>query len=431
MNIVTIGSCLSDMTANRAVARFGSKRFSNVVHHRSDQFYHYYIKKDKNIVPREWVEKSLKTIEVQTDDPNYISFEAMLNNQYQAIGQHRTVDKYDFFNVLENKEIDVFILDNYVDMSAILSYPKLDTYRDSPLFLRKNDFENYEDFFIFGKKITTEKSIFYFQKIIEYLHKLQPNAAIYFIHYPYNTYEHNPQRVVKAKEFEKLFHSKKATIIPAPYIKKPFQLKNDPAHFEDSIYVALAGFINFHYNVYFYPKKLERLLNDGKIFHSPEEYFNISEITFTSEESWTVAIKIYEFENDQLFNFFFGKRGTRNLSILRRKNILEFRADDGSYIGGVEFLTEMLNEVVITYDKGNFLFYNNGKISNSIFHPSDAVFNAIGSGYDGKNHEQPCIIFQVSVWNRALNEEEMGKCFEKKLLETSRDLIDTWDFTND
>ncbi len=431
MNIITIGSCLSDMIANRALARFGGKRLGNVVHHRSDQFYHYYVKQDKKKISREFLEKSLKSIESQTNDPNYVSFETMLDNQYQYIGQHRTIEKYDFFDVLENEEVDIIILDNYVDMSGILSYPKLDGYTDAPIFLRKNDFENYDDFFTFGKKITVENSIFYFQEIIKYLHKIQPNAAIYFIHYPYNTYINNLLRQARAKEFEKLFQSDIATIVPAPFIKKQFQLENDPAHFHDSVYVSLGGFINFHYNIYFHQKKVEKLLNNGKIFNGPEDYFEIKEITFSSEESWTAAIKIYEFENDQLFNFFFGKRGTRNLSILRRKNRLEFRADDDSYIGGVEFLTKILNEVVVTYDKGNMIFFNNGKISDTIFHPSTAVFNTIGSGYNGKNHEQACIISQVAVWKRALSIEEMPKCFEKGFLETSEDLIDLWDFTDD
>ncbi len=432
MKIITIGSCLSDGISKRIASDFaGSKRLCNVVHHRSDQFYHYYIKKDRKKIPREFIEKSLKSIEhSRMHEPNYISLEVMLNNQYQYIGQYGNIEKNNFFETLANEEIDIFILDNNVDLSAILSYPKLNTYRDSPVFLRKGDFSNYNDFFTFGDKITIEDSIFYYQEIIKFLHKIQPSAAIYFVHFPYNTFSNNVQRQKRAKEFEEQFHSEIATIIPAPFIRKQYQIENDPAHFHNSTYVSLAGFIGSHYNIYFNKNKVEKLLNDGRKFNAPEEYYKIDEITFASEESWSAAIKIYEFENDQTFNFFFGKRGTCNLSILRRKNSLSFRTDDDSYIGDVEFLTKTLNEVVVTYDKGNFVFYNNGKMSNVIFHPSAAAFNAIGSGYDGKSMEYPSIILQASIWNRALNNEEIKKCFKKEFLEKTNGLVGEWNFSN-
>ncbi|WP_345976585.1 LamG-like jellyroll fold domain-containing protein [Sulfurimonas sp. HSL3-7] len=427
MNVITIGSCLSDMTANRAVIRFGGKRLGNVVHHRSDQFYHYYVKADKKQIPRKCIEQSLNPIEINSDDPNYVSFEAMLNNQYEGIGQHRTVEKYDFFDVLQNEKVDVFILDNYVDMSGRLSYPKFEEYSESPVFLRKNDFENYDDFFTLGDKISLENSAFYFREIITFLKATQPTASIYFIHYPYNTYEKNPKRQERAKEFEALFKSNEATIIPAPFIKKQFQLENDPAHFHDSIYVALAGFIHFHYEIHSHQAEVQQLLKLGKKFNGPEDYFPIPEIAFNADDSWTAAIKIYEFENDQLFNFFFGQRGTRNKSIVRRKNRLEFRADDDQYVGSVEFLTKTLNEVVVVYDEGKFIFYNNGKSSDVIEHPTSAVFDAIGSGYNGKQHEQPCLIETAAIWKKALIPEEVAHCFDKSLMEKDNDLVGYWE----
>jgi hypothetical protein len=168
----------------------------------------------------------------------------------------------------------------------------------------------------------------------------------------------------------------------------------------------------------------------GKAFNGVEEYFHIQEISFKKKASWTVAIKIFELENNEMFNFFFGKRGICSLSILRRNNMLEFKADDDSYVGGIEFLTQRLNEIVVTYDNGTFIFYNNGNISKPIFHPSSARFDAIGSGYDGTKHEQTSIISHVLVFQRALNIEEISQCFEKEFIDNTNGVMGNWDFTN-
>lgn len=428
MNIVTIGSCLAGMTTTRILSRFGGEHLCHVIHHRSDQFYHYYIKKDKKKPPIEYVLTSLVTKESSKYDINYMPFETMVNNQYDEIGQHQVLTKYDFFDALYNKKIDIFILDNFMDMSGILSYPKLEEYYDSPILLRKNDFINYEDYFSFGEKIDIDSSIFYFEEIIKYLKLLQPTSAIFFINYPYNTYINSPERQTRGKKFEEKFQSQNATIIPAPHIKKQYQVVNDPAHFHDSIYVALSGFIYFHFKIFYKQKYLDKLLLDGKKFYGPKDYFPIEEISFDSDTSWTIAIRIYEFQNDGIYNFFLGLRGHKNISLLRRKNLLEFRSDTGSYISGVPFYLDTLNEIVVSYEKGNFIFYNNGQISQTIYHPTKAIFNAIGSGYDGKQHEETCVIFSVSFWNKNIEPNNFHQCFKKEFIEKNQDLIQHFSF---
>ncbi len=428
MKIGSMGSCLSSMLIRKIMQRFGGQHLFHIARHRSDQFYYYYVAKDKDIVPRSYIEDNLNVLIEKSEDPNFVSLDEMLNDQYEKIGQYGVSHNKRLFEVLMNEKLDIIVLDNFLDIGTFLSYPKLDGYEKSPVLLRKKDFSNYDDYFTNDGKLPPGKSAFYFQEIIKYLKYLQPDASIYFVHYPYNTYDNNLERQIRAREFEDLFHTDIATIIPAPYISKSFQIKNDPAHFDDSIYTALGGFVYFHYKACVKQEKNRVLLQKGKRFNSPEDYFQIPLIAFNSDSSWSIAIKIYEFKNDELFNFFLGKRGVCNLSILRRKNLLEFRADDGTYVGGVEFCHEVLNHVVVVYDKGSFTFYNNGNVSTDIYHSTSASFDAIGSGYDGKSHEYPCQIFQVSFWDKALEQEEFSFCFDEQFIEKTANLIGHWDF---
>ncbi len=245
--IGSFGSCLSNMVVNRMIQRFSGKQLFHVYRNRSDQFFHYYIKKNKKIIPRVYIEDNLNVIVKYNDDPNFISSSEMLNNQYGELGKHCVTNDKTFFDILKDEELDIIVIDNYIDMGAILSYPKKEGYETSPVFLRKYDYSNYDDYFTFGEKLTNEESVFYFKELIKYLKELQPSAVIYFLHYPYNTYVNNPNRQLRAQEFEKLFNPDDVVVVPAPAISKAFQNDNDPAHFDDSIYVAYAGFIYFDY----------------------------------------------------------------------------------------------------------------------------------------------------------------------------------------
>ncbi|HIQ27053.1 MAG TPA: hypothetical protein EYH42_00960, partial [Sulfurovum sp.] len=242
----SIGFCLSNMVVNRLLERFGGKKLFHVYRHRSDQFVHNYIKKDRPIIPREYIENNLKIKASNTTDPNFVSSQQMLDDQYDKLGKHGVSTDRDFFEILENEKLDIIVLDNYVDMGAILAYPKLKGFESSSVFLRKYEYHNFDEYFTFGKKLTNEESAYYFSEIIKYLKRLQPTAVIYFLHYPYNTYIDNPKRQIRAMEFEDIFQSKfdNVVIVPAFHITKTFQIEDDPAHFDDSIYVAYGGFIH-------------------------------------------------------------------------------------------------------------------------------------------------------------------------------------------
>lgn len=429
MKIGSFGSCLSDMVVNRLTKRFGGSKSFHVYRHRSDQFYFYHIEKSRQIVPREYIEYKLEKLEPTEEikvDANYVPLKEVLDNQYSKLGKHGVVTDDSFFDILKKQSLDIIIIDNYLDMSAILSYPKDEDFKDSPVFLRKDFFSNYDEYFSFGDKISIQDSMFYFAKIIEFFRNYQPNAEIYFLNYPYNTYVNNVNRQKRAKQFEDEFSSSEATVVPAATISKNFQIENDPAHFDDSIYVAYSGFIYFNYLVKrkkVNEKKIaqeqienenasKRFLESAKFFQSCNEYEKVGPFIFNENDSWTVALEVYEKNNDEQFNFFFGERGTVGHSLVRVKNKLYYRNSSGNYCGSLEFPLGVVNEVAVIYDAGSIKFYVNGKLSEPEQFTSSAIFDAIGSGYTGNGNEQPTYINNVAIWNNSLSIGEIEHFFK-------------------
>lgn len=426
MNVISYGSCLSNITVSIMHKMFGIKVLSTIANVRSDQFYHYFIAKDRLMIPRKYIESNLISSDTFENDPNYVPYQQMLDYQYpETLGQ-RGLAKSNFFNVIEREKIDIVIIDNYVDMSAKLSYPKqYDQYKDSPIMIRKQDFSNYDDFFVLGEQLEYHRSIYYFNEIVKYIKSFQPNVKIYFLHYPYNTYVNNYARQKKARAFERAFHNDDITIIPAPNIAPLYRKENDPAHFQMEVYNALAGFIYYNYEINNKIPKINQFFNESKVFEDSNDSVSFPTLYFMQDDSWSVAVKIYEYKNDKQFNFFLGQKGSSNSSVLRRREQLEFRASDGEYIGGINFYMHTINEVVITYNNGEFIFYNNGLKSKPIYHFTEVTFNKIGNSY-AQSYDVPSVISSVSVWNKALTNSEVTECFQKDFLEKPNELIFNW-----
>lgn len=418
MKIASFGSCLSSMVVSRMINRFGGERLAHISRYRSDQYYFYHIVKDRDIIPRCFIDEKLCVIEQGVTDTNYIPPTVMLDDQYSLFDSNNC------------DGADILVLDNYIDLGGILSYPKKDGYMNSPIFLRKNDYKNYEEYFSFGEKLSNIDSAKYFKEIIRHFKSINPSVIIYFLHYPYNTYVNNSSRQDRAKEFESLFDDNDAVIVPSAIIKQNFQIKNDPAHFDDSVYVAYSGFIYLDSRIkrkYQCEQLALEFESKGRVFESKSDYVNISGSNFIATDSWTALIEIYEYDNNEMFNFFLGEKNTTCKSILRRKNRLEFRADDGSYIGGVEFATGQVNKVAVIYENGDFIFYNNGIVSGTVTHMTTANFNVIGGGYDGKSNEQKSIISKCAICCSALTLLEVNDYFCKNELNRKNQ---SWCMTN-
>jgi hypothetical protein len=233
------------MVAERCVKLYDMNLLNTVAHNRSDQFYHYYIKKNLPIPPKEYIYDNLVFSEASSEDQKTTTADIMIDNQYSdRVGLHRISKEKTFLDNIENEKIDIIIMDDFLEVGAILSYPKLKKYEKSPLFLRKQDFDNFDDFFTFGEKIDLVQSVINMNKIMQYLKLKQPNAKIFFIHFPYNMYPSNSSRYQRSDNYHQLFKSTIATIIPPVYIKEEFQVPNDPSLFSNEIYLRYAAMIH-------------------------------------------------------------------------------------------------------------------------------------------------------------------------------------------
>lgn len=399
MNILTFGSCMSHITAGHMRTIFGANVLSSVTSVRSDIFYHYYIAKDKQIIPRKLIEENLIISKEFENDPNYISPNRLLDYQYPD-AEGRYSFSRQTYEKIKNKKFDIMIIDNHVDISSKLSYWKHDDqYKESPILLRKQDYENFDDYFTLGEQLSCSKSIEYINLIIDFCKLHQPNLKVYFINYPYNTYVNNSKRQTKARLFERTFQRNDITIIPAPTVPKLYQKENDPAHFQSEIYISLAGYISVDFDLKMNKDRVYNFLNNGQLIEENEDSIEVPEIGFNEDSSWSVALSIFEYATEKQFNFILGKFGVLDGSVLRRRNYLEFRTSGGDYISGVEFKLGCVNNIAVIYNKGDLLFYCNGNTSkvNNCF--SKFQCNRIGNSYSSQ-YNSSSVIKDIGIWEK-------------------------------
>ncbi|WP_429041713.1 hypothetical protein [Aeromonas veronii] len=420
VRVASFGSCLSNMLVNRMISRFEGVRKFHIARNRSDQFCNNYIRKSVPQLPLSHI-NLLKPISIDSSNPNFVEHELIINNQYSDLAPDSVTYKQ-----IESGDFDIVVIDNYVDMGIKLSKPigLHDEFSNSTVLLRANDYINYHDHFELGELISNQDSCNYLAEIVEFLKTKNKDAIIYVINYPYNTYKNNKNRIERAKQFESMFNVQNCIFVPAPQISKKFQLKNDPAHFEDSIYVALGGYIYNHYRSTLrlaYNKKIIQFKSEAILFKDNTQYCNVGPFIFDQDAKWTALIEMFELENNEAFNFFFGQRGTPYLSIVRRGKYIEFRAKDGCYIRGVRFLKNDINKIGVVYNSGSFSFYNSGDIVEDIIYSTSAYFNAVGSGYNGTQHEQPTYISKAAIFNRCLSFNEIEEYFQN--IENPKNLL--------
>ncbi|WP_345978199.1 heparinase II/III family protein [Sulfurimonas sp. HSL3-7] len=134
----------------------------------------------------------------------------------------------------------------------------------------------------------------------------------------------------------------------------------------------------------------------GVLFFDCYSYAKFPTIRFESADKWKLIIHFLEYENDANLNFFFGERGSRFHGFARVKNKIMYRLADGSYIGGLPYNVGNFIRLTVTYDDGAWLF-TDGEKSVEVQQKTDVVFNAIGSGFTGYEHEEKTSISYVGI----------------------------------
>jgi len=169
-------------------------------------------------------------------------------NQYEEyLGTHE-LEGYKSLFLLDEEEVDLIILDNFMDISAKLV--KLDD-QHFPFFMNtgfvKNGLENMQitDF------LDVEKSINNWRLIIDFLKNLFPKAKFVFLSFQYSTLVDKPERFNLAKSFNtkmsQALSDSNVFFIPSMFVE-PKLTKGviDWAHFNNLIYKGLASLIFMH-----------------------------------------------------------------------------------------------------------------------------------------------------------------------------------------
>ncbi len=135
-SIATFGSCFSRRVADEYIKVFGGNLVSSVYHNRSDYFYKQHIKSRKSN------ETLLSLIDKLSSDSRYLPSSIMddplfiLNNQrFENVGKHNLGFSDNFFEIVEGTSVDLFILDNYIDILARLHRDS--TKRENVFFCQK------------------------------------------------------------------------------------------------------------------------------------------------------------------------------------------------------------------------------------------------------------------------------------------------------
>lgn len=245
MQTISFGSCLSNLTAKSLVSIFNYTQINNIAHNRSDCFVKYYVKKEE-MIPHSYLE-NLEYAEGKEEEANNF----ILNQYPSMLGKHEQEESKDLFDNLKNTNIDIFILDNYLDVAAKVMLPTcLEKLKSSPIFINSSYFTNSLDYFRFGDFLKPEESVANWKIIINMLLEYQPNAFIFFLCFPYSTSNDKLERKFRSQRFAELFQEiprKQNCIVVPPFNVLPHLTKpNDWAHFDNRIYASLAGFIHYH-----------------------------------------------------------------------------------------------------------------------------------------------------------------------------------------
>ena len=258
MKVMAFGSCMSNLTAANLDAYFGYQQTHNVAHNRSDHFLKTFVDRTHQNIPLEWVESVLEYD--PENEANTREAKRFLRNQHaEHIGFHDHEAKQrpgkTFFDDLEEYEIDVILMDNFMDVAA-----KLVSFRDAPQFEGRNLFivphfyrnqARLESLIDYTPFLTPAESAANQLRIYRWLRERQPRAKFFFLPFHSCTSLNAPGRYLRIRGFYEQFSALAAD--EDIHIMRPLDLppeetegEGDWPHFKPKVYTAMAGYIHLH-----------------------------------------------------------------------------------------------------------------------------------------------------------------------------------------
>lgn len=234
-NILTFGSCLSRYTALAYASLFDSNVVSTVFGNRTDLFINSFLKNNDLSISLEQIKNEIEL------DSDYESF--FLRQKRDFIGYHNTNLKEKqktLWDCFSSNDIDLIFVDNYMDIVARDVYINTPELKDIKFFLPKSR-TLHHDKLVLGEYIPINDSVQNFKILIDYLHKNLSNAKIFFIEFPYETYESNTFLTKRFQTFNNKFKNKVVDMIIESHVLSNKLKTKDKQHFDPQFYAAIAA----------------------------------------------------------------------------------------------------------------------------------------------------------------------------------------------
>ncbi len=252
--IVTFGGCLSRFTAGHLIKMYGGSILSAVYNNRFDMFVDKFIYK-KDVLPDYHIFKSLLNPTIKQEiiykrqakesiGIYYSSEDEAFENESEKKSDLKELKgKFsNFFDVLNNtgKQIDLVIMDNYIDLTAKGIIIKTEEYSSDPFFLPV-DSKNQMQFCRFCDYETVPEMIHNCNIIIEYIRKCCQNARICFLSFPPELYPEDHVIHQRSKDFNSAFCNKQIDLaVECHILNKAYSKNKEQQHFVPAYYSSLA-----------------------------------------------------------------------------------------------------------------------------------------------------------------------------------------------
>lgn len=242
MRIATFGSCLSRFVGGNFTYLFGGQIVSSVYHNRSDVYTGRFLDGTVRELELKFIKDKLKPLPPTAsldNDPSRIIKNQLRRHQ----GKHRLRRGVPFFDLLDQGGVELVIFDNYMDLSARLLEIN-NTPEGTRWFIRPDDLADPTQCSV-GDLLSPEVGAESMLKIIRYVRSKIPHAKLVFCNFPHNTYYASPDRVARAKLYEKLMsEANDDTFLTIPCLDVPERFQtHERQHFKPEMYCGYAGVV--------------------------------------------------------------------------------------------------------------------------------------------------------------------------------------------
>lgn len=252
--IVTFGGCLSRFTAGNLIKMYGGSILSAVYNNRFDMFVDKFIYK-KDALPDYHIFKTLlnpttkqeiiyKRQASETIGIYYSSEDESFENESEKNSEHKELKgKYsNFFDVLNSagNQVDLVIIDNYIDLIAKGVILKTEEYSSDPFFL-PIDSKNQMQFCQFCDYESVPDMVHNCNIIIDYIKKYCVNGKICLLSFPPELYPEDHVIHQRSKDFNNAFANKQIDLAVECHIfSKAYSKNKEHQHFVPAYYSSLA-----------------------------------------------------------------------------------------------------------------------------------------------------------------------------------------------